>query len=205
MKVSYPKPNILELEFRSGFEVCDATYRFSHYYEIPTWIGKIFTCKNLDDFYIQSNGSKNYWKNKWAGSNIPDHAFEPFLNGTFKSLNSVEKKILNLVKDLPKPYYVIMHCSPAYREHELAHALWYTNRKYRYEAIKILRVFKKELKETYQVMQNIGYSNKVLHDEVHVYSGIFYKHYLSAPLYVNRVNIPSEVTKSLCDLYETFA
>lgn len=205
MRVYHPKPNILELVFDTGFEACDATYRFSHYYEVDQWIGKITSREELDDFYVKTTGHKDSWKNRWAGSNIPDYAFEPFINGSFKNLTSTEKEIVGLVKKLEKPYYVIMHNGGyGIREHELAHALWYTNREYRLKALRIIRSNRATLKAAFEVMKRVGYSDKVLRDEVHVYAGIFYKHYLGAPFHTNTAHVPESIVHQLTELYHQY-
>lgn len=188
--------NIIEIGFENSFAVCDASYRFSHYYEIDPFRGKVVTREELDDYYLKTNGDKDYWKNKWAGANVPDWAFKPFLDGEVPNLNSDEQQILEAVKDLKMPFYVAMYNGDKdILKHELAHAFYYVDVDYREKVTNILAEV--ELPEVRRKLLDIGYSGAVLEDELHVYAGVFYRNYMMRL----GIKVPHEITKSLCDQF----
>jgi len=147
--------------------------RFQEHYEGPEHKGKIFTIKEYKQWFRKTLGNGRYTYNTfYCGFNLPDTIFEPFLNGKFDPLSKEEKELLALVKDLPKPFYIIGVCSneadyTSHLEHEIAHGFFYLNKKYKNYMLKrvnelsssLLKIIKASLKEN-------GYCKNVYNDEI---------------------------------------
>lgn len=193
---------ILEIRFENKYDLCHSTYVFSHHYEDPEWNGKIFTRLELDEYYCNKYADANWWKKRWSGSNLPDCAFKSFLEGRFIGLTDFELDLLNDIRNIKDPYYVIMTSEDSLyaRDHELAHALWHTNSEYKNEAQNVLSEFRGKFIQAEAEIRKIGYSDKVLEDEIHVYCGIYYELYLSAL----KIKVPIEMKVKLMNLYEKF-
>lgn len=202
-KFTWLTDKILEIRFASSYELCDATYLFSHHYEDPEWNGKIFTRLELDEYYENKYADANWWKKRWAGSNLPDNVFRPFIEGQFIGLTDFENNLIQVVRGKSAPYYVVMTSESALycRDHEIAHALWYTNKEYRDEAERILyawKMFDTGLADPIAQLRKAGYSDKVMDDELHVFCGIYYHHYFKQL----NINVPMGMRDSLVALFQ---
>lgn len=202
MLFSWLTPKILEVRFDKSYDLCHNTYMFSHHYEDPTWNGKVFTRLELDEYYEQLHGDANWWKRRWAGSNIPDHAFKPFLDGRFIGLTDFELSLLDQIRNVDSPYYVIMTSEEALyaRDHEIAHALYYTNEEYRARAQEIVSRYRKDVFDAIVQLNKQGYADKVLEDELHVYCGIYYYQYLREL----KISVPHSMQIELKNLFDEF-
>lgn len=165
-------------------------------------MGQIFSRKCLNKYYKDKYGNKNYWIEKWAGSNLPDWVFKPFIDGKFGKLNKMEQRIVDEVKDKVRPFYVIMTCeSNIYaRDHEIAHALYYTEPKYSKTAHALVSGYYNRLSQPIQKLKDIGYAGDVLIDELHVYCGIYHHHYLGRL----GINVPEDLKRDLIDLFRYY-
>lgn len=204
MNMKWLTPKILEVRFTTSYELCNNTYLFSHHYEIPEWIDKVFTRNELDEFYEQKYADAHWWKKRWAGSNLPDLVFERFIEGDFLNLNDFERSLIDEVSKKNKPYYVVMISDQALyaRDHELAHALFYTNEEYKFKALNIVNYWKNKGMLTLPIKQlkSAGYSDKVLDDELHTFCGIYYSVYFEKL----GIPIPYKMTEDLMALYEAY-
>lgn len=195
-------PSILEIRFEKSYDLCDATYRFSHYYEDPDVAGKLLTRDELDAHRIKKDGYVDMWKNKWAGSNMPDTTFAPFIDGRLTGLNAFETKLVNEVKDKTAPYYVVMTSDEGIsaRPHELAHAMYYTNDAYKSKAIMLINKWLPYLGEARVALTALGYANGVLVDELHVYCGIYFMEYFN----VKGIPVPLDMRQDLVKLFKEY-
>ncbi len=197
-------PKILEIRFDDTYELCNSSYLFSHHYEDPHWNGKVFTRLELDEFYERNYDDAHHWKKKWSGSNIPDYVFERFIMGDFVGLNDFELDLIQRVRGVSQPYYVIMTSNSAKYtwNHEIAHAIWYTNSEYKRKAQEIVEQNRNlgYLDRAITCLREQGYADHVLNDELHVYCGVFYD------VYFARVNIlvPSDMRKQLIELFNEY-
>ncbi len=201
MRFSWITPKILEIRFDKSYDLCHATYVFSHHYEDPTWHGKVFTRLELDEFYEQNYADCNWWKNRWAGSNLPDHSFEPFLDGRFIGLTDFEEMVLATIRGIDAPFYVIMTSEEALyaRDHEIAHALYHTIPEYQTRAQAIVDRYRDQLGEATQKLGQFGYADKVLEDELHVYCGIYHEYFKRSG-----VLTPADMQQELTALFDEF-
>lgn len=193
--------NILELRFDDPFSLCDTTYRFSHYYEVRDWMGKVATRQELDSYYLDLYGDKDYWKKKWGGANIPDYVFIPFLDGTVpgNTIPIIERMVLKHVKGRSTPFYVIMTAEGylGARRHEIAHALYYLDLGYKHNVEQLINQYIYEIPEARKFLESLGYSGKLLIDELHAYCGVYYEHYFLS----ENIKVPRELTDKLIVLF----
>jgi hypothetical protein len=163
-------PNIYLISFDDSENMCKTLLRFAEHYESPKFRNKIFTLKEFKAWYKTTrNGKFTYYKD-WAGFNVPSYVFTPFKQKKFSHLTQKEKLFLNLIHNLKEPFYIIVakKNSSITIQHEMAHALFYLNKKYRSKAIKILSTY--DMKEINEELLSNGYCKEVLLDEANAYA-----------------------------------
>lgn len=165
--------NIVLLLFENQRDVASTFLRFQEHYESSEFRNKIFTLEEFKKWYSSVKGSFTYYSD-WNGFNIPSSVLKPFYDGKFNPLSNKEKKILQLFKNSNKKFYIIAtHKKDRDLEdtlkHEIAHGLFYTNKKYKQNVLKILSEL--DLEDFKQKLHSAGcYSSAVFRDEVHAYS-----------------------------------
>lgn len=144
--------------------------RFQEYYESdnPEFRGKIFTLGQLRCWYSETYGSNSYHSH-WVGFNFPSYVLEPFKQGLFDPLTSEEKGLLHLLKYRTDKFYIIGAQSSNILRHELSHALYSSNAKYRNEINAFLTKNKKKISRVSKYILNKGYCKDVLFDELQAY------------------------------------
>ncbi len=167
--------NIILLRFKSKKEITSTMLRFQEYYESPEFKNKIFTLNEFKIWYTKNspNGKKTNkftYYNDWSGFNIPDYCFDPFINGDFNPLTKKEQKILKTISSLKKPFYIIAVYKDDSLLHEVKHGLFHVNSDYKNEVLKVLNKYK--LKKQRKKIQELGYHEDVLNDELHAYTEI---------------------------------
>ena len=178
IKKSEIAEKIYLLEFDNQFELTSTLLRFQEFYESPKFKGKIFTLDEFKRWYSKLKGSFSYYKD-WNGFNIPSRILKPFYLGKFNPLSDKEKQILELFKSEKENDYIIaIHKSGIFRfsyfrkmllNHEIAHALFHTNKKYKKECLNLIRKYNLEEAKK-KLLKSGGYSKEVLEDEIQAYS-----------------------------------
>lgn len=159
--------NVYLLQFEKELDMSKTFIRFQEYYESPKFKNKIFTLSEYKEWYIKEKGQFSYYYD-WGGFNIPSYILKPFYNGKFNPLSHKEKILLKLFKNINNDFYIISVCNKDNLIHELAHALFYTNKQYKKEVINILKKF--NMTNYKNELFSIGYHNDVLLDEIHAYA-----------------------------------
>lgn len=164
-------PSIIHLVYDTQTDLAKAFCRIQEHYESPKFRGEVFTFGQFREWYTEQKGAFSYFTD-WAGFNVPGEAFRLFFKGSFDPLTSAEMEILNIIRDKKEPFYVI----GTYRGgdfsvyvHEVCHALYATNKLYRFNVDSILNHFWKELAPVRAEMVKLGYNEAVIRDEVHAY------------------------------------
>ena len=164
--------NIFLLVFENQKEITSTFLRFQEHFESPEFRGKIFTLKEYKEWYSKINGDFTYYSD-WNGFNIPSYVLKPFYDGKFDPLSKKEEQVLELFKDRGGDFYIIgihknMEEMSNLLTHELAHGLFYTNKKYRESTIQIVSGFDLENIKT-ELRAKGGYHEDVLIDEIQAY------------------------------------
>lgn len=144
--------------------------RFQEYYESanPDFRGKIFTQGQLRKWYSETYGSNSYHTH-WVGFNFPSKVLNPFKEGLFDPLTTEEQKLLDLFRYRSDDFYIIGAQNNSTLRHELAHALYASNPKYKLEIDNFLKKNQKKLRNTNKYILGKGYCKEVLNDEIQAY------------------------------------
>lgn len=149
-----------------------AFVRFQEYYEGPKFSGKVFTLREHAAWYktTTEHGGFSYY-NDWAGFNVPDVIFDRFFSEKGFVLRKLESIVRDVLADVPKPYYVIATAQGAdfwgYARHELAHALYYLDDRYRKKVDAI--VDGENMDNLHQALLRAGYDEPQIKDELQAY------------------------------------
>jgi hypothetical protein len=94
---------------------------------------------------------------------------KPFLEGLFDPLVDEEKNLLELFRYRDDDYYIIGAQNNSVLRHELAHALYSHNMKYKQAIDSYISQNKKFLTKTSKYILDKGYCKEVLNDELQAY------------------------------------
>lgn len=177
MIVSDISQNIILLEFPDQEIMCKTMLRFQEYYESSEFRGKVFTLKEFKEWYMEFTGRKTksgkpkftYYED-WNGFNFPGYIVEAFRDGLFKRITKREQGIIDIYEQTSNRCYFIAICEGDHRiyDHEVAHALYYTNDNYKQIVETIMEKWPVD-KDFYNFLESKGYHRSVLDDEVHAY------------------------------------
>ena len=157
------------LQFDTRKDMAETFLRFQEHYESPKFMGKKFTHDEFKKWYKKVKG-KEYFED-WDGFNLPAKALKPFREGKFNPLTRGEKKLLLLFKNVRRDFYIVAFHGRGHHllGHELAHALFYTNPRYKKKILAILEKYDlKHMKK--ELLSTEGYNKKVLNDEIQAYT-----------------------------------
>lgn len=170
MKVTEILPNIYLVTFKSEKDLAMTFIRFQEYYESPKFRNKIFTLEEFKQWYIEKYGKFSYAED-WSGFNIPSSVLEPFIDGRFCDLSDLEIKFLDYFKKVTNSNYYIIGSNdcPDVLEHEICHALFYTNNQYKLEVEDTIRNNESKLSNVFNKVIEWGYTDNVIIDEVNAY------------------------------------
>jgi len=187
---------IFILQFKTQKDMAETFLRFQEHYESPEFKGRIFTNEEFAKWYKKIKGKFTYYED-WDGFNIPISALKPFKNGKFNPLTPNEKKLLSLFKRVKGDEYIISFHGGGHHliGHELAHALFYTNKEYKNKILKILKKYDlKEIKK--ELLSMGGYEKNVLEDEIQAYT-------ISLSYELN-TSIPKEMKREINGVFEDY-
>lgn len=188
--------NIFYIGFDSRREMCKAMLRFQEHYESPKFKNKIFSLAEFKKWYRTQSKNKTFsYYSDWAGFNVPSYIFNLFLDDEFKRLSGYEKQIINLIKDIKMPFYLIAskHGSIESMEHEMVQALYFVNEKYRKQVNKILESL--DLSKQMKALKKTGYCKDVMLDEINAYSVCYREKYAVSD---------DKIVKKLVKLYNKY-
>lgn len=171
IRITYKKSyNTIVVSAKSKLELGKTFIRFQEFYEScnPAFKGKIFTLGQFKQWYSNEYGADTYYID-WQGFNLPSCVLEPFKQGLFDPLTKYEKRLLKLLKYKSGDYYIVGANDKDVLKHELAHALYYTNKKYRENVISCFNANSKDIHRIKKFVIEKGYHKDVLYDELQAY------------------------------------
>lgn len=144
--------------------------RFQEHYESynPLFRNNVFTIGQLRKWYSETYGSNSY-ATHWVGFNFPSKILAPFINGLFDPLTNEEKNLLQLLGYRQDNFYIIGAQDNSILRHELSHALYASETKYKKEIDDFIFRNKKRLKKASEYILKKGYCIDVLNDEIQAY------------------------------------
>jgi hypothetical protein len=170
LKIKSQPYNSVWISADSQEELGRTFIRFQEYYESPNpdFRGKIFTLGMVRQWYSIKYGADTY-HHDWTGFNFPSRILLPFKQGLFDPLTVEEIELLNLFKYRHDNFYIMGAQNSATLRHELSHALYDSNEKYRNEIDSYIKKNKRELAKTRKYILDKGYAEEVLNDEIQAY------------------------------------
>jgi hypothetical protein len=170
LKIKSQPYNSVWISADSQEELGRTFIRFQEYYESPNpeFRGKIFTLGMVRQWYSVKYGADTY-HHDWTGFNFPSRILLPFKQGLFDPLTVEEIELLNLFKYRHDNFYIMGAQNNATLRHELSHALYDSNEKYRNEIDSYIKKNKRALAKTRKYILDKGYAEEVLNDEIQAY------------------------------------
>jgi len=184
------------VQFNSQKNMAETFLRFQEHYESPQFMGQIFTHEQFKKWYIKIKGKFSYYED-WDGFNLPSSALNPFKKGKFNPLTKNEKKLLALFKNTRGDFYIIAYHGGGHHllGHELAHALFYTNKEYKKKVLKILKKY--NLRKIRKELLSIGgYEKHVIDDEIQAYA--------VSLSYELKSDMPKELRREINNVFEDY-
>jgi len=186
MKIKEVKPNVYLFTFPNQFEMCFTFFRMQEFYESPIEEikGNYFSLETaISEYAYQEFSDKKKEKftylSDWNGFNIPGDAFIDFYEkfGLKVDLTEREKELFLLahpkIKELEdKTECYIIGCVEGDEDvikHEVAHAFYYLNPKYKKKMLSLINDTIPMVKEAKEHLLDIGYCEAVLDDEIQAY------------------------------------
>ena len=147
--------------------LCDTFMRPQEYYESPVFKNKCFT--QADVLLNNMKSLKESYYDSWAGFNIPVKCMKILGNANFYPLSKEETRFVEAFKYIKFGYIlgVSTRAKPDVLVHELSHALFYLERRYRKQCLKVLKQY--NLTKERKKLLKMGYDQSVLDDEIIAY------------------------------------
>lgn len=162
------------LIFPSRVDLTTTLLRFQEHYESanPEFRQRPFTIGEYRSYYANLHGAYTY-PTDWGGFNFPGSIVKQFLDGLFDPLTEAEKAVVELFRGRTKPFYVIATFSGnsnflGFLQHEVAHALYTTDRDYFAGVEFILNTYADMLPPLYDSLSKY-YGENIVRDEVQAY------------------------------------
>ena len=175
MKIKEIYPGLYYIKFKSQYQMAMTFIRVQEYYESPfkNIRNRFFTLEDYMDTYAEWRGNFTYPLD-WDGFNIPGHIYIQWakLFWRFSDIQQKEidfyNKILPIIKK-KKKFYLISAIHKQDLMHEIAHGLYYLNKKYKESVNKILKTNTKFYKKFKEDLLKMGYTKEVIKDEIQAY------------------------------------
>ena len=151
--------------------------RLQEFYESPfkEIRGNYFTLKEFKAIYSKDKDGVFTYYDDWAGFNVPGHVVVEFFK-RFTDLSPKERMLKKLLLEAltqDEKFYVIgvqQRNNRATLEHEIAHALFYTNPVYKKTMLKHGRKLSPRVrKQVFDKLKKMGYCGIVRYDELQAY------------------------------------
>jgi len=180
-KVKEVKPNIFAVIIKDSYDRAMTFCRVQEYYESPNkkFRGKEFNIWEYMKWYSKAYGKGFSYTKDWSGFNLPYGVARKCLEEVTSDSPYDDHMwyILNRVEDMMDPYtkakaYIIGTGDDTGTtfDHELCHGFWYTNKTYKRKAEELVKALpKKHYNKIKKELLSMGYTNKVIDDEVQAY------------------------------------
>jgi hypothetical protein len=170
LKLKKQPYNSVWINADSQKELGETFIRFQEYYESPSqkFRNKIFTLGHIKNYYSLQYGADLY-SELWIGFNFPSSVLIPFKQGLFDPLTTQEKELLALLKYRHDNFYIIGAQNNSTLRHELSHAMYGYDSKYKNEIDNFIFKNKKGFAKVSKHILKRGYDKSVLNDELQAY------------------------------------
>jgi hypothetical protein len=181
-------PHVYHLHFERGYDLAMHFVRAQEYYESPRFFRKFFTMIDFMDWYAKEHGKGAFtYPTDWSGFNVPSTVLLEVYGPTVElpDPNRYDEFMKSLVGwasrvEYGHNFYFIGTSSAGYKgdsdeenvlDHEIAHALYFTNPKYRKAVTSCLAGMDAAARvQAKAALAAMGYHATTIDDEVHAYS-----------------------------------
>ena len=153
---------------KSHKEICNAFMRIQEHYENPAFVDKKDITKEDVLEWNKRVHNKSYYQS-WGGFNIPIKFLKKLEQDRFIPHSKEERQLLKFFGGIQKGYVigVVASADMSILVHEVSHALYSLDIKYKRGALKILHKY--NTKRLYNMMLKMKYDYGVLFDEMVAY------------------------------------
>jgi hypothetical protein len=182
MKIKYSLkklyPGIYLCKIEDMYDLAMTFCRVQEFYESPfkQIRGKRFTLIELMALYSKKNEGSFTYPMDWGGFNIPGPIVASLYDYKIEDYNIYDSIILEIHNKIvteteSNQYYLIgSNTDVCTIEHECCHALFFLDKNYRENALKILKKLYRSLrKKAEDVLLELGYDKSVMDDEIQAY------------------------------------
>lgn len=189
-------PKIFVISFNSQYELCMTFVRIQEFYESPKFKGKYFCLEEFMDWWAEKYGKGVFTYTKvWNGFNIPGETLKEWMALFIRKENIYlrlrERQLIEGIRkccnvksreDIPDDIYIIgvdrSDGSIKRREcqsHEIAHALFHRNHRYRIKCLSLLSRLKSTKRgmmvygQAENILKHRGYCDDVIDDEMQAF------------------------------------
>ncbi|MCK9440291.1 MAG: hypothetical protein M0Q13_02605 [Methanothrix sp.] len=186
------RKRVFLLKFNNQYDITSTFMRLQEFYESPYKgiRGCYFTLEEYMDIYAKENGNFTYTTD-WSGFNIPDNIVREFFRLFENKLLNKERNLLDKISFLlnnDEKFYLIGVYKSHDLEHEISHAYYYLDKKYKKTMNLITdKLDRNFFNDIYNKLLNMDYCKNVIMDEIQAYLATSNKAYLKRVL--NLINI----------------
>ncbi len=168
---------IVHINYETQYDLCSAFLRIQEFYEspYPSIQGKHFTMDQYMDIYAKETGAFTYFSD-WSGFNVPGNYILEFWEEFYSDMRPKESAIVKMLTPYMRTanFYVIAtygkEVSQDTVKHELAHAYYYLDEKYKTSCEPLLANLNPKLKAKMTTrLLEMGYTEAVVPDEIQAY------------------------------------
>jgi len=175
LRIEKVAPKIYAVIGPTSKAVASVMIRLQENYESPKFRNKVFTLDEFIPWYTNSQKKETFtYFNDWSGFNVPGYIVKRFLNGKFNPLSREELWLVKAISELNirSNFYLLGYAESAGRtkKHEIAHGLFYTNRKYKQEVLDAMKNHNTNTGKLPKLLRKYGYCDNVLLDEYHAWT-----------------------------------
>lgn len=177
-KITEVNPNVFAVIIKDKYDRAMTFCRVQEYYESPNsnFRGKDFSMWDYMKWYATNHTGFSY-AGDWSGFNIPFDVLEKCYRNIQKfetPYDEVMYKIywqIQTIKGKGKAYIISSgDTEDDTFQHEVCHALWYTNPQYKKVAKSVLNIIEAEHYDIFKNnLLNMGYTDAVIDDEIQAY------------------------------------
>ena len=175
MEIEKLTDGIYHLRGKDQYEITSTFMRMQEFYESPLKgiRNRYFTLDHYMDLYAAEYGNFTYCSD-WVGFNVPGNVVRRFFNTFVDDLFEREEQLYQMIEELVegkhKFYLIGTYKDGAVVDHELAHAFYYLDTKYKKAMNAINDSLPAKVKNgMFKVITDQGYCKQVLPDELQAY------------------------------------
>lgn len=198
--------NIVLIQCFDRYLLAESFLRFQEHYESPKFRGKDFSKKEYIEWYKKDSNQKKYftYHQDWAGFNVPSSIIKAFSKRN--TLDYFEKNLISMIPEdiKEKDYYLIGVNTNQKKEdleedlaHEIAHGLYFSNKKYQNEINKLIKSFEPQT-DVLSFLKRVGYHEAVHLDETHAWVG-----FSSATLDEKEISYSKDLSLKIKDIFNS--